>query len=428
MSLPAAKVAPVATTASYLGPAHHYQSLSTWQQVENAARDQLLDENQWVELKKDIPEGKGDTRETAKDLASLGVYGGTLIVGVAEVKDGRGKTAGEVVGAPTATLADRVSSIAATLVKPALMVITHVIAHPEDPDLGLLVTTVPASADGPHMVDGSYWGRSAVGKRKLEDVEVRRLIAERSAATAGFEERLRAVATLDAPEMSHHPRLYLLIEPTVPARRPITELLEGSSAARVARESLTFAPPWEPSLASLSHEVPHARGLAACSQSEQNRTPRYYLITLIDQGGAVRVCGSAAHRPEPDPDSDQDVSAWVWVAHVMETIHSALQLAAHLAERYTGHQGTWQVGVVATNMAGAKISLAANQRVMRRTPYQESGYERVVSATTQQLGYETGQVVDKLVRDMLRGLGVDRLYLPYLETEALWRIEDSRSS
>jgi hypothetical protein len=53
-----------------------------------AASQGLLEETHYLELKREIPAGKSENRELARDLASLAVDGGTLIVGVAEDETG----------------------------------------------------------------------------------------------------------------------------------------------------------------------------------------------------------------------------------------------------------------------------------------------------------------------------------------------------
>jgi hypothetical protein len=76
-----------------------------------------LDETHWLELKREIPTTKGSNAELARDLASLAVDGGLLIIGIEEVDLGR---VGAIVGTDLAGLAERVDAIARSRVDPPL--------------------------------------------------------------------------------------------------------------------------------------------------------------------------------------------------------------------------------------------------------------------------------------------------------------------
>jgi hypothetical protein len=78
--------------------------------LEEAAREGLLDEHTFVELKLALPPS-GKNAETAKNLASFGVLGGVLIV---KIRDEGGGKAGEVTGVNDASSASRTNSITGT--------------------------------------------------------------------------------------------------------------------------------------------------------------------------------------------------------------------------------------------------------------------------------------------------------------------------
>jgi hypothetical protein len=187
----------VPSASFYLGPRKPRLKAESWDDLVIAAAAGVLDENHWVELKEAVPpSSKPANLELAKDLASLSVDGGVLIVGIADAKG----AAGDVVGTDLSGLQTRIAQVASGRVSPPLPVTIDVIAEPAQSDAGVVLVTVPASEGAPHMVDGSYWGRDAHGKRVLSDDEVRRLLADRQTRTAGFTERLRAAPTrLDPP-------------------------------------------------------------------------------------------------------------------------------------------------------------------------------------------------------------------------------------
>lgn len=73
-----------------------------------AASSGILDETHWVELKQAIPvSSKPANLELARDLASLSVDGGVLIVGVKDA----GGAAGAVVGTSLDGLASRIDQV-----------------------------------------------------------------------------------------------------------------------------------------------------------------------------------------------------------------------------------------------------------------------------------------------------------------------------
>jgi hypothetical protein len=183
----------------YLGPSKPRFAPTSWAEIVDAADDGLLDEGHWVELKKALPpKSPGANLELAKDLASLSVDGGVLILGI---EDNKG-AAGTVTGTPVAGLASRIDATARARIEPPLTVVTTQYLNPSAPDTAVLVVTVPASTSAPHMVDGSYWGRGDEGKRSLSDNEVRRLLAARQERSDGFETRLRQVPdTIGGPRV-----------------------------------------------------------------------------------------------------------------------------------------------------------------------------------------------------------------------------------
>jgi hypothetical protein len=120
----------------YAGPRVGRLTLNSWQEVVSAAEAGLLDETSWVELKLDIPPtSKPANLELARDLASLGVDGGLLVVGIA---DNHGN-AGAVEGTSLIGLADRIEQVAASRIAPALPVHTYEVPHPTDEGRGVLV-------------------------------------------------------------------------------------------------------------------------------------------------------------------------------------------------------------------------------------------------------------------------------------------------
>src|SRR3954453_20315669 len=98
-----------------IGPNRLRLRLGDWQQLQAAGREGLLNEHTYLELKLALPPA-GKNTETARDLASLGVLGGVLIIGV---KDEGGGKAGDISGVENPEgVRDRLIAVADGLVQP----------------------------------------------------------------------------------------------------------------------------------------------------------------------------------------------------------------------------------------------------------------------------------------------------------------------
>lgn len=64
----------------YLSPAHVRVPLATEHDVEAALRADLLEENHFLDLKREVKVGKAQNKETARDLAQFAIDGGTVLI------------------------------------------------------------------------------------------------------------------------------------------------------------------------------------------------------------------------------------------------------------------------------------------------------------------------------------------------------------
>jgi hypothetical protein len=157
----------------YLSPTVPRLRLESEADLQVAASEGLLVENHFLELKREIPPGKGNNQELAADLASLAVDGGTIMVGVAQ----RENDAPALVPQPLDGMRERIAEVARTIPDPPLPVTVDRLPSAGDDAIGYLVIHVPASPNAPHMVGCRYWGRGDATKFVLSDPEVRRLHA-----------------------------------------------------------------------------------------------------------------------------------------------------------------------------------------------------------------------------------------------------------
>lgn len=180
--------------------------------LRDAFFDGRLDEHPWCELKRELaPSSKGSNLELARDLASLGVDGGSLYIGVDEKAPEGDPLRPQLL----AGLRERVDQVARSRVTPALFVECYEIPASGRPGYGYLEVVVPASADAPHQVDGIYYGRSDTGKCRLSDQQVERLMRERDQQRHGAEEGLRALMATDpyTSDTRLYPHLFVYARP-----------------------------------------------------------------------------------------------------------------------------------------------------------------------------------------------------------------------
>lgn len=407
------------TSSFYLGPRLPRLKARSWEEVVNAAGAGVLDETQWVELKQAVPaSSKPANLELAKDLASLSVDGGVLVVGISDA----GGAAGEVLGVDLAGLETRIGQVATGRISPPLPVTLDAVPHPDQSGIGVLLVTVPASEGAPHMVDGQYWGRGSQGKRVLSDDEVRRLMGDRQSRAASFAQRLRGEpARLDPPTLNPKARLYVLLEPAAEAREPLTDLLAGKHVLQVVTSAVRFNQGWGPSFASLSYAVPHPDGLAAASMPPDDSPgeDQAFFFALLDDDGAVHVSAPAARRYGSASDAPDAVSP----GQLLQTVHGAVVVAGHLAAEHTGYQGPWRAGVLVTKLRGLLPSQAHSDLGFQRfSSYPAEDYEAVTTTTTLELVEHPPAVVERLTRRLLRGLGVEGRFLPYTDPAELLRL------
>jgi hypothetical protein len=158
--------------------------------------------------------------------------------------------------------------------------------------------------------------------------------------------------------------------------------------------------------------VPHPDGIAGASNVSDpgEAEGEHYFFVLLADDGTVHVSAPAVRRFGHALDAPDVVST----GQVLETMHGAVAIAGHLATEHTGYLGTWQVGVLATKLRGLVPSQALNQMGFRRyLPYPSEEYVATIHTTTREMVEETSTVVERFAKGLLRGLGVDRRFLPY---------------
>lgn len=410
----------------YAGPGQPLLVLRTWQDLVAAAQVGALAETQWVELKAALPPAASKANlELARDLASLSVEGGALVIGVRDPGD----TADHVVGTddPLEGLKSRVDQVAAARVHPPLHVQLTALARPGDPGRNVLVVAVPASAAGPHMVDERYWGRSATGKRPLTDDEASRLLAGRRDARQDFTDRLTS-APEELERLWPAPRTLgwaqILLEPAAASLAPrLSEAVQGALPVQLVREAGIFQAQWSPGLDALRYPVPHPDGLAAAAAPtgepllEHQAWQRH---ALLRDSGALRVLSPALQPVGTGAGGTQDIG--ISVNRLMEQVHQSLLLAGHLGHAYLRYAGQWNVGIHLEGLAGqvSAQALVNSFGASARVPFQIDRYSRSTSAVTARLLEQPGAVVAELLQDLARGLDLQQRLFPYTDPAQIY--------
>lgn len=340
----------------YLGPTVGAVPLSTWDEVVAAAQGGLLEETQWVELKKQLrPADAPGNVELAKDLASLSFEGGVLVIGVEDKSY-------DVVGCDLDGYRDRISQVAAMRVHPPLSPVVYpTIPHPDDETKGVLVVEVPPSEHAPHMVDGSYWGRSSNGKRKLGDAEVRLRMEARTGSAEVFKARLLGMVEHDplAPLIDGHPtgngHIYLLAEPCAPVVGRTDDLnLQNLVVSRFANRQVIGA------LSSLRYSARDPQGLAVSSAVADEPTQRKYEddtchLLLLDEDTSLEFVSGGGTIFRQLGASGEDVEV-VGSSTIAKSALQFFELIEELSLQHWGYTGQWRVGIHVTNLAGKQLS------------------------------------------------------------------------
>lgn len=386
----------------YLGPNRRIVPLGTWDELRSAAAAGVLDETQWVELKQAVPAAsKEANRELARDLASLSVDGGVLVIGIEDAD----RAAGAVVGAKLEGLATRIDQVARGGITPPLNVAITTVADPEDATSGVVIVEVPASVTAPHMVDGSYWGRGATGKAKLADPDVRRLLNDRDARRTGFEDRLTAVRSDLDPQPANRAEshLYLLLEPQgAPSTSMQAQIGRPIDALAAVLNTLQQRPVYPPSFEGFRWAHPHPDGYLLTNVIDGQATELMLQMVLGDDASIRLVSGRASYERSAG-------NRFVTAEHVIETAHHAIRAAATLGREHVGFNGQWQLGVLVDQLKGLQASQAAEYGGLALPAFPSDEVRHVVTASTDEMLESTPGVVASLLARFLRGLGIEAM-------------------
>lgn len=144
------------------------------------------------------------------------------------------------------------------------------------------------------------------------------------------------------------------------------------------------------------------------------------LLLKIEENGSVAVlCGRATSQARsqwhPLGSTDEPATHRVILPSlVLGLVHGGLRLAGDLASRYAMYNGPWVVGLRLTGIGGAiayeHVQSGDEDHVQ---PYDGDIYQRAETVVTSDLLERPAAITEQLVAALLRGIAVDRRYLPY---------------
>lgn len=406
------------------GPRRVRWTAVTEAEVRTLISDGSFKESHHLDAKRETGTSPGARKETARDLASFAINGGSLLIGVDEDKaSGTFSTAPQ----PLEGLVEKLDQIAATLIDPPLTVGLTEIPSDDDPRLGFILASIAPSPLAPHMVDGRYYGRGERSKRALSDAEVLRLHAHRDSLddrTARLldEEVERDPVPRDARQLGH---LYLVAQPINAPRRLAHGLVRGNntqdvydlvhrpdSAAQLVSESITSVPPqpWDTNqrmnrahgVALSSYAVTPGRRLAP-PENGGSLDDGYLLdIELRDDGGVRVLVGRmtmiAARSSGDGPQIVLDGLAVAYARYIVDW-------AVAISDR-TGWHGSWMLGLHADGLRGLESYLYVNRLMAGRAPaFDVEEYREVTVASHLEMSQDPHAVAYRLAGRMTEALG-----------------------
>ncbi len=340
--------------------------------LETAAKNRDLVESHYLELKQELPPNSDPAnKELARDLASLAIDGGLLILGVDEVQNYA------LTPVPLDGLAERVEQVAGSRIDEPLPLTFIEIESAANPAGGYLLVRVPASPRAPHMVDNRYWGRG---------------------------------------DKTAH--LFVVADPVPPRERLLLPVLgvgdwttafRALVAATTHQGGGTFSPDLPNSLSNFSTT---ADGWAWKShavfgqrdEGEQGleREKGALIVEICENGQLRMMCGRATE--------DYNGKRLMFDDLVLGLTARMVSLAAAVSHA-TGFLGSWDIGVGITMLKSA----ISNRRYSRDgfglpgPPYTADSYSASTRAALAEIEGGTGPIVERVLGRLYRAVGADQV-------------------
>jgi hypothetical protein len=132
-------------------------------------------------------------------------------------------------------------------------------------------------------------------------------------------------------------------------------------------------------------------------------------VVVREDGGVRLTCGQGTY----------EYRAYAWQEEAPMMVHPGLvlhltfvvaALAGRLGDQYAAYQGQWQIGLLLDRLRGVLPVDHFTTHAAVGSPYSRDAYERVTSASTEELVNARQAVAERLVAPLLRALGVTNRY------------------
>jgi hypothetical protein len=383
------------------------------------AKAGVLEENHHIELKREIPSGKGSNKELGRDLASLAIDGGALYVGVDEGPETQPPALHPV---DLTGLAERIDQVARSVISPPLAVGGNVIASEASAARGYVLVTVPPSSDAPHMIDGRYWGRGAKTKEQLVDVQVRDVLHRRARAREAAAGSLRALVDRDPtpPDLHDQAHLFVLARPVYGPGDMLLRAFGNDSATTWLTKHILHGMPaaepskWSPDLGGAAGTVSRrARGWAIHSyevgasrelrgvRDDAGPSESALLDVEFDEDSTVQLfCGRA---------TDERNGARLVLDALVIGLTRRMVVCAQVLADAAEYQGPWLFGLAVTNLKGAMSWHLVQTFDGVAIPYSETDYFETAEASYEILMADLEGLILRLCGKLDRALTGGRL-------------------
>lgn len=381
--------------------------------IAQAIAAQLLEETHFLDYKADVERTRGGNNELARDMAQFAIDAGALLIGVAEDDAKKPVLAPlDVTGLP-----ERIEQVALSI-DPPLLVSTRVITSDQDPALGYVWVDIPASSVAPHQVGGVYYGRGDKTKRRLSDVEVRRIHTQQAASEQAGVNEVNAYVDRDPvpAEQRKHAHLFIVAVPATPRPEMLLDAVSGPDRHLVLHDIIrhgTAAAPstdrFSPSLWDAGSFAQRSDGAAMTSGAlGTNRTldmsgydAESFIEVEISDEGTVRVMTG---RFSGTLDDNEVLFETMLPVLTRQTIDIAGKVAEH-----ANYGGAWHFAIVATGIAGLPAHLRGRSyaHAGRHVGADTDRYERATTASTHEVLEEPWGVAQRLAGRFVRSLGIE---------------------
>lgn len=392
----------------------------TEEELALALTSHSVHETHMLDFKKQVVAGNEANAKVAADMAALAIDGGYLIIGVDEPNDDEFVLAPQ----PLTNFSERIEQVARNRVDPPLDVKAVPIQSAADPTVGYLVVEIPQSLAAPHVVDGVFWARGEKTNFRMSGAEVARHLVGRDLIEQRIRDALHEEVQRD-PTPRPPARMFLVAEPIQAppgAGRGFTrgqprDMIDFSTSAeerlpqRLRGGSLS---PYEMSGAGVHRSQGLARSNLAEGRSVKSMFDALYSMDIeVQNSGAIRVLVTGFTHDARMRRTETDVPV-IQEANVVAWAHRIVGLAVKLSE-HIAYRGPWGFGVHIYGLTGIRAQ-ADELYLYSRPVYDGSDFENVALASATEMMSNTNPIVDRLVGDLVAGLGVRSQYTDVLES------------